>query len=163
MKRIIFIVSFLAFLVWGTVRVTNDILFNRGSEGHLKRAADANTIELAKQEVEVAVKYLEDNNMTSGYTSIVYTTPDEDIGFWYKNLKSSLEELKKVSPEATQLEKSNLLIKLRETILDEGQNVSVTVPFGISVFPNNGFWAFVGCLSVILLLGSSILLMGDWL
>ncbi len=31
--------------------------------------------------------------MTSGYTSILWQTPDEDIGFWYTNLKASQQEL----------------------------------------------------------------------
>lgn len=38
--------------------------------GFLKRAADANTIELANQELTKALDYLEANNLTSGYTSI---------------------------------------------------------------------------------------------
>ncbi len=105
--------------------------------GRLKRAADANTVELAKEELTAATSYLESRKMTTGYTSVIYQTPDEDVGFWYKNLKASLEELQKVAPNATPLEKSNLLIKLRETILDHHGSESVTEPEGISRFPFN--------------------------
>ena len=50
---------------------------------------------------------------------------------------ASLEELRMVPEGATQLEKSNILMKLRETLIDQGQIVHVTVPRGISVFPHN--------------------------
>src|SRR3989338_6873630 len=137
----------LPFLGWATTRVVQDILFDRNVEGRLKRAADANTIELAEKELATAISYLEQTEMTSGYTSIFWRTPDEDIGFWYQNLKASLDELHKVSKEATQLEKSNILIKLRETLVDHGQSLKVTVPQGASIFPSNmGYlwWSIAG-------------------
>ncbi len=141
----------LAFVAWMGARVVNSIVFDRNCEGYLKRAADANTIELAKQNLGVAVKYLENNQLTSGYTSVVYRTPDEDVGFWYENLRASLKELNEVRPDATQLEKSNVLMKLRETLLDEGENgTCVTVPNGMSVFPNNVAYANWGIVSLLL-------------
>jgi hypothetical protein len=147
------VVAFVAFLAWGAVRGVAAIQFDRKCEGYLKRAADANTVELAKRQLGTAIDYIEQNGMTSGYTSVVYRTPSEDVGFWYTNLKSSLHELEAVSPNAAQLEKSNLLIKLRETLLDtSGGSVTVTVPAGISVFPKNGFYAFWGMLSAIIAL-----------
>lgn len=124
-------------------------MFDRGCEGYLKRAADANTVALAEQNLAIAVKYAEDNGMTSGYTSIIYRTPDEDVGFWYSNLKASLEELRSITPEATQLERTNILMKLRETLLDEGNEVKVTVPNGISIFPDNTMYAILGVLSIL--------------
>lgn len=139
--------TFLGYL--GTIIYKNAII-DRECTGHLKRAADANTVELSKQELSVAVSYLEENKMTSGYTSILYTTPDEDLGFWYQNLKASLEELNAVKPDATQLEKSNVLLKLRETLLDEGQGSSVTHPAGIALFPHNTGFAIWGILGTIL-------------
>lgn len=126
--------------------------FDLGCEGRLKRAADANTIEIASAELTAAIDYLEKNDMTSGYTSIVYRTPDEDIGFWYRNLKSSLEELNKERerPDASMLEKSNMLLKLRETILDHDKGKeTVTHPEGMSRYPSNAFWAFVNMLALI--------------
>ena len=134
------------------------ILFDRGAEGHLKRAADANTIHLAKQELQTTLEYLEKNNLTNGYTSILYQTPDEDVGFWYTNLKSSLSELKSLSDNVPPLERSNMLMKLRETILDEGKNTSVTIPSGIHLFPNNiayAIWVFIsiiiGCIGGVMI------------
>lgn len=141
----------LPFVGWMTTRIVMDIVFDRNVEGHLKRAADANTIELAEKELSGVVSHLQQNNMTSGYTSVFWRTPDEDVGFWYTNLTASLGELRNVSKEATQLEKSNILIKLRETLVDHGQNsVKVTVPPGMSIFPYNGVYTLWGILGFIL-------------
>ncbi|TSC58114.1 MAG: hypothetical protein Greene041619_803 [Candidatus Peregrinibacteria bacterium Greene0416_19] len=151
-KRLLFLLLCLLFClpfgVWTVARSVSAILYERDCGGHLKRAADANTIELADQELAIAVRYLEANRMTEGYTSIVYTVPSEDVGFWYRNLKASLEELRKIPSDASQLEKSNVLLKLRQTLLDhKGSGEEVTNPVGISVFPHNTLymiWAVVG-------------------
>jgi hypothetical protein len=101
-----------------------------------------NTIELANQELTKALDYLEANNLTSGYTSIIWQTPDEDIEFWYKNLKASQNELQKLVSNSA-LERTNVLIKLRETLLDVGEKTKVTVPKGLAVYPNNTLWAIL--------------------
>lgn len=131
-------------LLLGGLRFYRSVQFDNGCSGRLKRAADANTVEIAKTELKAALEHLEANNLTRGYTSILYQTPDEDIGFWYKNLKASLEELEKVTEETPQVEKTNVLMKLRETLLDEGEKgeTKVTIPRGISVYPSNTTYAF---------------------
>lgn len=163
MKKVIGVLFMLTFVIWGAYRVVANIQFGQDCEGHLKRAADANTIELAKGELEVALKYLEDNRMTEGYTSIVYETPDEDVEFWHKNLTASLQELKDLSPDVSGLERSNMLIKLRETLLDEsGNRTTVTYPSGMSVFPNNTLVALLGIITSILALVGGILFLRDF-
>lgn len=113
MKVLLIVISVVSLLIWGGARNVANIQFNRNCEGHMKWAADANTIELALQKMEIVISYLEHKGLTRGYTSIIYRTPNEDVGFWYNNLKASFEELKKINPaSATQLEKSNLLMKL---------------------------------------------------
>ena len=147
----IIILSCIGLLGWTGLRVYKAIVFKIECEGHMKRAADANTVELARQEMEIVVNYLEKNGMTNGYTSILYRTPDEDVGFFYQNMKASLTELKNLRADATSLEKSNVLIKLRETLLDENKgNATVTVPPGISVFPYNAAYAISGVILGIL-------------
>lgn len=146
---LLLILPLVLFIVWTSFRA---IEFNRECGGHLKRAADANTVPLALKELQVATAFLESNKMTDGYTSVVYETPDEDVGFWYKNLKDSEAELVKASENKnlSQLEASNVLMKLRETLTDhskEGQ--SVTEPDGISKFPNNVGYAVFGWLSAV--------------
>ena len=140
----------LLFLGWATTRIVMDINFGRNCTGYLKRAADANTVPMAAKNLETAVRYAETNGLTSGYTSILYRSPSEDIGFWYENLTASLKELKEITPETTQLERTNVLMKLRETLLDQGENgVHVTAPSGLSVYPSNTAFALWGCLSLI--------------
>lgn len=149
----VFVVLFLA---WAGTRIYLDVNYNIHVGGRLQRAANANTVETAQEEISHVVTELERRGWTKGSTHILWWEPENDVGFWYNNLKASLEELKKVRPETTQLERSNLLIKLRETILDHGGNGStvVTAPPGISVFPNNVGYCIWGWGSFILLLVS---------
>ena len=150
MRLTLAMVFTMLFLSLVGTRTVNEIMFDRGCEGYLKRAADANTVELAIKNLEVAINYTEANGMTSGYTSALYRTPDEDVGFWHENLRSSLQELRTIKPETTQLEKTNVLIKLRETLLDHNKDgVKVTSPSGISIYPNNVLFAWWGWLSFI--------------
>jgi len=147
----------LPLIIWSGLRIYNGVIFDIHCEGHLKRAADANTVDMASKELDDAIKYLEDNKMTEGYTSVLWRTPDQDVGFWYQNLKSSREELSKVTPTTTQLEKVNVLMKLRETLLDHGEKGdSVTSPSGISVFPNNAAYFWTGWLVLLLLIPAKL-------
>ncbi|MDO8469687.1 MAG: hypothetical protein Q7S84_01525 [bacterium] len=141
------------------LRTYNGIVFDIHCGDRLKRAADANTIELAIEEVAAALSYAEQEGMTEGYTSVLYRTPDEDVGFWYRNLSLSLAELKKVDDTTTQLERTNILMKLRETILDKGDtSESVTLPSGISIFPNNVAYMWFGVVGLILCIPGTFLL-----
>ena len=132
--------------------VVCDIQFVRGCEGHLKRSADANTIELAREELKTAVDYLESKQLTDGSSHLFYETPKCDIGFWYTNLKASLVELESMSTrDVDSLTASNQLIKLRETLMDQGEKrAHVTMPPNIHVYPNQlafrmmGFGSFAG-------------------
>jgi hypothetical protein len=155
MSRVWFVLTLIFFLVfagWAGTRAVQSIFLKRDMTGHLKLAADANTIALAKRELGIAVKYLEENSYKSGYTSIVFNTPDEDIGFWYENLSSALRELESAPADVGRLEASNTLIKLRETLLDASKDgSSVTVPDGFSIYPHNLAFALWGWLSVMMM------------
>lgn len=148
MKILIGLLMMLPLVVWGCDRTIQDIHFEQNVGGYLKRAADANTVEIAAKQLRQAIEYVEAHKLTEGYTSVLYPTPDEDIAFWYNNLVASAKELDSITPETTQLERTNVLMKLRETLLDNGESgSSVTVPHGISIYPNNvgyAFWGFIG-------------------
>jgi len=147
MKYVISAVLILISFTIVGVRIAKKIEFKQHVTGYLKRAADANTIPLAEEELTKAIGYLEKNNLTTGYTSILWQTPDEDIDFWYRNLKASQHELQILQSESA-LEKTNVLMKLRETLMDSGEKTSVTVPKGIAVYPNNKLWAFLMLLAL---------------
>jgi hypothetical protein len=137
----------LPLLIWLIVRIVAGVSFSIDCSGHIKRAADANTIELAKQELVTVIKYCDDHALTSGVVSIFLKQPKNDVGFWYQNLSSSLNELNKLDTNSSQLEKTNVLMKLRETLTDQGETLSITAPKGITIYPHNisfFLWAMFG-------------------
>lgn len=138
MRNFLFIILALFSLTMGSIFFIKKVQLNQNCTGYLKRAADANTVELADKELSRAITYLEENNLTSGYTSVLYRTPDEDISFWYNNLKQAQNELREVKNSPSTLETSNVLIKLRETLMEHGdKGDKLTVPEGLSRYPNN--------------------------
>ncbi len=138
---ILFTLAFVAFLVW---RIGCAIQFDINCTGHLKRAADANTVELAKTELKTAIAYLDANNLKTGNTGIIFEHPSCDIEFWYGNLTASLAELESIDADTPLLTRTNALIKLRETLVDHGAGTTVTEPAGISIYPLNKKAAIVG-------------------
>lgn len=124
------------------VRIVKKIQLKQNVTGYLKRAANASTITIANEELTKAINYLESNELTEGSTSVWWSMPAEDIGFWYKNLKASQLELQSLNSDSV-LEKTNVLIKLRETLLNNSSKESVTVPSGLSLFPHNMLWFFL--------------------
>ena len=147
------ILAILALSIFGVV-IVKGISLKQNCTGFLKRAADANTVEMAKEQLTKSIDYLEANNLTKGYTSVLWKTPDEDIEFWFNNLKESQNELVKVDENTTSLEKTNLLMKLRETLIDNGEEGdSLTVPSGLSRYPNNLFFGFLMLISGTIIVG----------
>ena len=140
-------------LIWG---ITLGIKFDQNCSGYLQQAADANTIELAIDRLDKAIEYAEEKGYTDGYTSILWRTENENIGFWYQNLKASRIELEEAL-DANQMEQTNVLMKLRETLLDVGEKgTSITYPAGLSVYPYNMEFA-------ILLWFINLLVIGIWI
>jgi hypothetical protein len=147
-----------ALIVIAGMVCANCIQFKIDCKGHLKLAADANSIELAKRELKTAIDYAEANNLTSGYTSIWFKVPTDNLEFWFNNLQSAYNELCELPENVTPLEKTNVLMKLCETLTDEGdKGTVVTVPDGIYVYPNNKAYAYWSiAFALIILLGSFI-------
>ena len=135
---LLLIISVIAELVLLGIVAYKAIQFDRKCRDYLKNAADANRIPMAKDRLHQALDYIRQKGLTEGHTSILYTSPDEDVGFWYNNLNDAYKSLEQMKPGYTELEESNMLMKLRETILDDRE---VTLPPGISRFPHNRRWA----------------------
>jgi hypothetical protein len=150
-------ITFIASIAIFVMIIIKCITFDINCGDYLKRAADSNTVELAADNLKIALDYIEANGMTSGYTSVVYKSPDEDVAFWYTNIKQSYEELISLDENATNLEKTNLLMKLRETLLDQQEKgESLTVPNAISCFPNNTLWAILKWLCLAMFIGGLV-------
>jgi hypothetical protein len=103
---------------------------------YLKQAADANTVDIAKDSMDKALAFIDAQQWQAGNTGIILSQPKNDVGFWAKNLRGAKKELDDVRPDATPLERSNMLMKLRETLLDnDSKGTTITHPGGISLFP----------------------------
>lgn len=138
MKWMCLIGSFLFLMFIILFCIVKSYGFSIGCSGHLRRASNANTIEIAKVELKTAISYLEVNELTSGFVSIFMKQPKNDIGFFYNNLKASMNELENISPEASQLEKSNMLMKLRESLTDNSENgTRIIHPSELCIYPHN--------------------------
>ena len=128
---------FIISLIVPIICVVQSIKFSQQCGGYLKQAADVNTVELALERIDKAIAYIEANGLTSGYTSVLWRTEDENIEYWYRNIKACREELEN-NLDASSLEKSNVLMKVRETLTDDGkEGTELTVPPGISRYPYN--------------------------
>ena len=137
-------------LITPTVLIVNNIQFNQNCGGYLKQAADANTVEIAHDRICKALDYIEKNNLTSGYTSILWKTEDENVGFWYENIKACKNELE-LCKDASQLEKTNVLMKVRESLTDDGEKgTELTLPKGISRYPNNAIFGVLFWISALI-------------
>ncbi|MCL2462595.1 MAG: hypothetical protein FWF44_08010 [Defluviitaleaceae bacterium] len=134
------------FIAWAVIRIAASYAFNVNCEQYLQRAATANSIALASSNLDTALQYLEDRGLTSGQVSIILHQPSNDIGYWYSNLKSAQTELKNMDANATQLEVSNELMKIKETLISTTSNGEVLIrPDGMEIYPHNGilFWMSV--------------------
>lgn len=142
MKKFFALIILAIGLICPVVTIVKSIQFNQDCKGYLKQTADANSVELALDRLNKAIDYVEANNLTSGYTSIIYRTEDDNIGFWYKNLLTCKQELTECI-ESSQFEKTNVLMKVRESLTDQSEHGTViTCPSGLSRYPNNKVFAF---------------------
>lgn len=138
MSRFIALLCLLAFAILGAVKFYQGILFTQECGGYLKRAADASSVEVAVTELGTAIAYMEKQGLTEGYTSVIYKTPDEDVGFWYTNLKQAHADLALLPEDSAKLEQSNMLMKLDGTVMERGKiGDQITAPAGIAIFPHN--------------------------
>ena len=148
------IATVIFFALLGTI-FYKEYLFDINCKQYLERATNAATIETAREELEKAISYAEAHHLTTGNSSLFWNEPQNDIGFWYRNLKASLDELVQLPSDATLLEKSNSLMRLKDALTTEGENGRhVICPANIAVFPNHRDWfcrSFVAGLIVLVL------------
>lgn len=147
MKVFISIIVFMLALISPVLTTIKSIQFDQKCGGYLKQAADANSVELAERQLNLAIDYIEQHELTSGYTSVLWNTEDENIEYWYNNLKQCQKELAATKDNST-LENTNVLMKLRESLTDVDQNgTTLTIPYGISRYPNNLLYGILNIIS----------------
>ena len=152
-KVILILLGLIVPVIWAV----KSIEFTQDCKGYLKQAADANSVELAIECLDKAIAYTEVNNLTDGYTSVLWRTEDDNVGFWYKNLKTCRKELEDCK-DSSQLEQTNVLLKVRESLLDHtADGTVVTLPKGISRYPNNALWGILMWISIIIFLTGCVI------
>ena len=125
---------------------------------YLKLAADAPNLALAERYLSTAVHNMEARRWTAGSTALIFKAPRRDIGFWYQNTRGALDEVKTLiatSAELTPVDRSNALVKLRETLMD---GIALTYPEWIELAPHNAFFFWVTLLSAVASLNSFLVL-----
>lgn len=143
MKFIFGIILFIPLVMYLCILGYRGMSYDMNCGGYLSQAAAASTVESAKPPLKSALKFLEDHKMTSGNTGIFFSYPQNDVGFFYNNLKSASVELSTITPETPPLVQSNVLMKLHEAIHAHS-------PEGISMYPYNVISAIAGLISMLL-------------
>jgi len=133
-----------------------------GCKDYLKLAGDAPNVQKANEFLEKALVYMEKRGLTSGNSAFIFRTPSSDVGIWYNQIKGAQQTVANIigrGDAASQLEKDNVLMKIREVVLDQDEKgTTVTMPPNITIFPFQ--WLFlltivVGVLMIIV--GGAIL------
>ena len=136
---IIFILTIIiAIVVYGGA-IINSCTFNVNCIDYFELAANANNVELAEKYLSNGIEYLEKEGLTQGNTNFIFKYPTNDIGIWYENLKSAQAQLQELKEREglTELEETNSLMKLRETLIDE--EGTINHPRMISFYPYHIF------------------------
>jgi hypothetical protein len=155
MKYIIGLLLWIPMLGWACCRIYHGVTFNQECGGYLENAAHAGTVMMALPAMDQAVSYLQSHRMTAGYTSLMWKTQDENVGYWYSNLVAARDDLDRIAQEKfSPLEESNVLMKLHQVLkVESGGGSTVRVPQGISMSPHNGAffaWGLIGFLMAFL-------------
>lgn len=149
--------SIFVFLTWAAAVIVLRIQFDQNCSGHILNACNATTVELALSELRTALDYLEEKELTTGYTSILYKTEKDNVGFFYNNVKSCyeyVETLKEqnIEPFNQTLQLQSIKDKLVEELGEKnGRAEFIREPQGITRYPHN--------LAYCIWLNSSILLL----
>lgn len=125
--------------------------FNHDISNWLKLAGDAPTVERANEFLTMATKNIVHKGLTSGNSAFIFRNPDADLGIWYSQVTGARATLQSIinrsasDPESvSQLERDNALMKIREVLLDEGENgTKVTTPPNMSLYPFQWLFFFL--------------------
>ncbi len=157
MKRVTFKL-FMWILIFTSVGIwvsscKRSIKLEQNCTGHIGLACHSYNINFAKLELGTTIKWLERNNLTNGYTSAYWQTPDEDISFWYKNLKGAYNMLDSTSRCNPTITETNItLLRLRQT-LSTSDGTNIICPSGLSTYPDNKLWVWLYWISALCIIG----------
>jgi len=132
---ILFFISFIGALVFS---IYCSETYDNGCGYHVQAAAHATDVATAVTELQVAITYLEENNLTTGDTGVLWVSYHENLNIMYKNLTDQLDELKALPTDTPSEKTAVILIKLKDKLLNDYGCVE-DAP-AIEVYPYNGLW-----------------------
>lgn len=157
MRFVCLLVSLIMLIVLVITVCLKEVNFNWGCGDYLSRACNASTPELAAANLDQALAYMQAHDMTSGNTGVIWKQPANDVGYWYRNVLAVRDEVGTLSPSASPLERSNVLMKLRESLSDGGpRGQTLAAPSLIAWWPHNTAIVLWGWVAILLLAGSFI-------
>lgn len=138
MVRVIVIVaSFLVLFGIGASGLVRDIHNQRDVKGWLELAASAPTVERADEFLGKAIDGIERKGWTSGNSALFFRNPDMDLAIWYSQItgaKATTSDI--MGRDATQLERDNALMKIREVLTEDGEKgTKIDCPGNLTWFP----------------------------
>jgi hypothetical protein len=153
----LFIVSIILavpFFSWSITRIVKEKHFDDNCSYHISEALSADGIhtftdnDYAIKEIDTAITYLENNNLTSGYTTITDKVSREDLSIFYNDIKKRSEYFHDLKTKnIDDIEKYKMYATMRNLHTRE-----LDVPSGISIFPHNTFYCVWAYLSIICLI-----------
>ncbi len=116
--------------------LSTDFALKQGLTTPLERVANASNVQTAYDNTNEAIKYLETNRMVDGNSSYFLNDRANDVGYFYQNLQKARTELDiaRKNKNPTQLEESNLLIRIKEVVIH--RDGTTAVPAHLAYYPN---------------------------
>ena len=134
----------------------SQITFKSNIEDNLKLAGDAPNVERANVFLIKALNAMEARGLTRGNSAIIFHMPTQDIGIWYEQIKGAQQTTAKIIKQeqaglpVPQLERDNALMKIRETVMDQGkEGVVVTAPDNAWLYPFQLIFYSLICLTLL--------------
>lgn len=121
-------VSLLAFSAWCGVRIHAANEFNAEIKDPLEIAATTNSLDVAREELGIAITEIEARGLTEGRTWP--SSVNNDVELWYTALKDLQGNLEGLGENPSQHEVNVALLLVRTTILQDGE---VSHPQDVSV------------------------------
>ncbi len=144
MKGLFIALAVVMFAITGIGGCSKMMEFRGGCEDYLKLAGDAPSTEKAVFYLDKALSYIENHNLTSGNVAYFFHNPSSDLGIWYANIKGARDAAvemiaqKQKDPSSIKpVDESNQLVKIREVVIDAGEQgaTKVTSPGNAWVAP----------------------------
>ena len=170
-RRILFTIFGIITIMYIAGAIISTIYFRVKCETPLRKAALAETIPEAKVNLDKAIQFVEQNQLTTGYSSLFFKEDEYNITKWYATLKSAQSEIDILYVKGyDQVEELDALIALLIKLTDIPENKQcvflndiVFVPTGIQFVPLYEFvWImFLFSITICTILGITVYMEKD--